>query len=117
MPTTGTATYAGHAIANIQNNGQSYVSAGQFQNTVNFGSQTGNVSITNLDGSNYAGQVIYSSSSPVFVGTLTAPNRSMDLIGSFFQGRTSPVGEMGGGLRISGPSNYGGAGIFAARRQ
>ena len=117
IPTTGSATYAGHAIANIQNNGNSYVSAGQFQNTVNFGSQTGTVSITNLDGSNYAGQVMFGSGSPVFAGTLTAPNRSMDLIGSFFQGRTSPVGEMGGGLRISGPSNYGGAGIFAGRRQ
>ena len=115
IPATGSATYVGHAIANIQNGGSSYVSAGQFQNTVNFGTRTGNVSINNMDGANYAGQVMFSSGSPVFVGSLSAPsaNRSMDLIGSFFQGRTSPVGEMGGGLRIYGPGNYGGAGIFA----
>ena len=44
-------------------------------------------------------------------------NRSMLLSANFFQGRTSPVGEMGGALQITGASNYGGAGIFIARRQ
>jgi hypothetical protein len=43
--------------------------------------------------------------------------RSMQLLGSFFRSPTSPVGEMGGSLQITGAGNYGGAGIFAARRQ
>jgi hypothetical protein len=117
IPAVGSATYTGHAIAHIQNGGSSYVAAGPFQNTINFGTQTGNVSI-NIDSANYTGQIMFSSGSPVFVGGLSAPsaNRSMNLIGAFFQGRTSPVGEMGGNLSISGANNYGGAGIFAARK-
>jgi hypothetical protein len=116
IPVTGTATYTGHAIAHIQNGGSSYVSAAPFQNTVNFGTQTGHVSIPGLDGATYTGSVMHSSGSPVFGGTLSAANRSMLVVGSFFQSRTSPVGEMGGMLQITGANNYGGAGIFAARR-
>lgn len=121
MPLTGTATYVGHAVANIQNGGSSYISAAPFQNTVNFGTGTGNVSISNLDGTTYTGQVNFSSGSPLFVSVnnLSGNNaqRSAFLLGSFFQGRTTgPVGEMGGTLQITGGSNYNGAGIFAARR-
>ncbi|MDQ8727940.1 FecR domain-containing protein [Bradyrhizobium sp. LHD-71] len=119
IPSTGSATYSGHAIANIHDGSSNYVAAGQFQNTVDFAARTGNVSVTNLDGANYAGQIVFPSGSPAFAGGLSAANgnRSMDVVGSFFQGRTSPVGEMGGALRIYGPSNYGGAGIFAGRMQ
>jgi hypothetical protein len=122
MPATGSATYTGHAIANIQSGSSpSYVAAGQFQNSVNFATRTGSVNVNNLDGASYAGQVMYGAGSPTFGGTLSAPNanRSMTMIGSFFQGRTSPVGEMGGALHITSTngSNYGGAGIFAGRMQ
>lgn len=118
IPTSGSATYAGHAIANIQNGGQNYVAAGSFQNTVDFAARTGNVNI-GLDGASYAGQVMYGSGSPIFVGSLSAPsaNRNMDLFGSFFHGRSSPIGEMGGSLHITGGSSYGGAGIFAGKMQ
>ena len=120
MPTTGSATYTGHAIANIRNGSQSYVAAGQFQNDVSFAAQTHNVSITGLDGpgDNYNGQFMHVPGSPYFGGQLQGnANRTMTVIGSFFQGRTSPVGEMGGSLQINGGSNYGGAGIFAGRKQ
>ena len=59
----GTATYTGHAIANIANpnNITSYLAAGTFSNTVNFGSPLGTamgtVRISGLDGTNYAGTV------------------------------------------------------------
>ena len=119
VPATGSATYTGHAIANIQNGGSSYVSAAPFENRVNFGARTGDVTINGLDGGNFAGQVIFPGDPRYFGGYLTAQNvnRSMILFGNFFQGRTSPVGEMGGALQITGASNYGGAGIFIARRQ
>ena len=66
----------------------------------------------------FTGQVIFPGDPRYFAGYATASNvnRSMLLVGSFFQGRTSPVGEMGGTLQITGASNYGGAGIFIARR-
>jgi hypothetical protein len=120
VPTIGSATYTGHAIANINNNGQSYVAAGQFQNTVNFATRVGNVTVNGLDSTNYAGQVSLVSSDPrYFGGALSGVNntsRSMTMIGNFFQGRTSPVGEMGGGLSISG-YNYSGGGVFLGKMQ
>lgn len=117
MPVTGSATYNGHAVANIQNGSQNYVAGGQFQNTVDFGARTGNVSVSGLDGANYNGQVIYDASSPVFAGALSgSQQRTMVLSGSFFRGPTSPVGEMGGSLAIIG-NNYTGAGIFMGKMQ
>lgn len=119
VPTTGSATYVGHAIANIANGGQSYVAAGQFQNNVNFGTRVGNVTISNLDSTNYSGQVSLLAGDPrYFAGSLSGNNayRSMTLTGNFFQGRTSPVGEMGGGVSISG-YNYTGGGVFVGKMQ
>ena len=37
VPATGTATYTGHAVANIRTARQQYVSAAPFQNSVDFG--------------------------------------------------------------------------------
>ena len=118
VPATGSATYTGHAIANIRNGSQQYVSAAPFQNRVDFGQRTGNVTINGFDGANYAGQVIFPGDPRFFGGVLSASNvnRSMLLYGNFFQSSTSPVGEMGGTLQITGAANYGGAGIFIARR-
>lgn len=120
VPTTGSATYVGHAIANINSGGQSYVAAGQFQNNVNFGTRVGNVTINNLDSTNYSGQVaLLAGDGRYFAGSLSGvnnPYRSMVLTGNFFQGRTSPVGEMGGALSISG-YNYVGGGVFLGKMQ
>ena len=55
IPTVGTATYTGHAIANISNNGTQYVAAGAFSNQVNFATKSGIVQVAGLDGSTYGG--------------------------------------------------------------
>lgn len=117
VPTRGTATYDGHAIAAIRNGSQNYVSAGTFQNVVNFGTRTGAVSVNGLDSTNYSGRMVFGPDPRFFSGTLSGVNnqsRSMVLSGSFFAGTTSPVGEMGGTLQLGGPS-YLGNGIFAGR--
>jgi hypothetical protein len=117
VPTQGTAAYDGHTIAAIRNGSQTYVAAGGFQNVINFGTRTGNVSVNNLDATNYAGRVVLGSDPRFFSGTLSGvnnQNRNMIITGSFFNGRTSPVGEMGGALQVGGPS-YLGTGIFAGR--
>src|SRR6185369_9245284 len=117
VPSTGTATYSGHTIATIRNGSQNYVSAGSFQNVVNFGSRTGTVTVTGLDSTNYAGRMTFGSDPRYFTGTLSGLNnqsRSMLIGGSFFTGTTSSVGEMGGVVQLGGPS-YLGSGIFAAR--
>ena len=124
---TGSATYVGHAIANIANpnNITSYLAAGTFSNTVNFGSPPGTamgtVKINGLDNTNYAGTVNLAprpscSSYAGQHGRLSA-GRTAALNGSFFQGATSPFGEMGGSLILNGPRSYLGSGIFAAARK
>jgi hypothetical protein len=116
VPTTGTATYTGHVIANVNSAG--FV-AGGFSNAVDFGQRTGAVSVTNLDSTNYSGTVNFNTDPRNFGGTIAgdAGSRSMVLQGSFFQGKTSPVGEMGGSVAISGANNYLGSGIFAASKR
>ena len=119
VPTTGIATYTGHAIASIKNGSNEYVAASNFTNTVNFGTRVGAVNISNLDGATYAGNVnISATNATQFGGTIASSvvtGRSAILNGSFFQGSANPIGEMGGSIRLSG-TNYIGAGTFAARR-
>jgi hypothetical protein len=123
LPTTGTATYTGHAIADISLGSRynTYLAAGAFMNVVNFGARSGTVEITGLDAANYIGTVSLTSGSARFSGTLagTTDGRLATLNGSFFQGgksnSTPAYGEMGGSITLSGP-NYIGSGIFAARK-
>jgi hypothetical protein len=121
IPTTGTATYTGHVIADINNGGATYLAAGTFSNAVNFGTRTGAVQIGGLDGSNYTGGVAFAPSSTYFAGGLTGSvaGRAAVLTGSIFQGgptNSTPLyGEMGGAIILNGP-NYLGSGIFAARK-
>jgi hypothetical protein len=124
VPTTGSASYVGHVAAQIQNGQTSYAASGAFRNDVNFGTRSGQFSVTNLDRTNYAGSVMIDPSDPrgfVGGGLSTNQDRAMVLFGNFFRGRTNPVGEMGGLVAIGGVNNnnstYIGAGIFAGRRQ
>ncbi|MBN9008265.1 MAG: FecR domain-containing protein [Rhizobiales bacterium] len=118
IPSTGQATYTGHVIANVNN---ATFAAGGFSNTVDFGARTGTVSVTNLDSTNYSGPVSLNTADPRnFGGTIAGSNsRSMTLQGSFFQGKTSPIGEMGGSVVLSSTNPnviYFGSGIFAATK-
>jgi hypothetical protein len=127
LPKGGTATYTGHAIANIANGtaGLTYLAAGGFSNTVNFGTHTGAVSITGLDGASYAGTVALTPMATTFGTAAASPllgsigGRTAAINGSFFRGgptNISPAyGEMGGSLILNG-AGYLGSGIFAARR-
>ncbi len=132
LPTGGTFTYTGHAIANIANpnNITSYLAAGTFSNMVTFGvnggavTASGAVKINGLDNTNYAGTVKLVPSTVTFNGTLASQpgspvGRTAALNGSFFKGATSPFGEMGGSLILNGTvaNPYLGSGIFAAARK
>lgn len=117
VPLTGTATYSGHIVANVRTGeGQAYIAGGSFTNSVNFG--TRNIgSSASLDNTNYAGNLSISEvDRRNFGGTLNGDvgGRTMNMDGSFFRGKTSPVGEMGGTVSVQGTGNsYMAGGIFA----
>jgi hypothetical protein len=116
MPTTGTASYVGHVIANVgTTNGDPRQAVGNFTNTVDFGARTGNVAVNGLDSTNYHGTVALQNGTVAFVGSAAGDvgNRNMSIVGGFVRGATSPVGEMGGTVMITG-TNYVGGGSFAA---
>ena len=74
---TGTATYTGHAIANIATGvgGQTYLAAGTFSAAVNFSAQNGAITIGGLDGANYAGTASWVKGTTSFA---TLRNRAVD---------------------------------------
>ena len=110
---TGTATYTGHAIANIANGtaGLTYLAAGTFSAAVNFGARNGAITIGGLDGTNYSGTASWVKGTTTFATAANSPlmgsnlGRTAALNGSFFQGGATNVtplyGEMGGSLILS----------------
>lgn len=122
IPLTGTATYSGHIIGNVENDaGNSYVAVGNFSNAWDFGSQNGTVSITNFDGADYTGFTYGGPGNVQFTGTLSgvggASNRIGALDGAFFRAPGDPVAYQAGSFNIeSTNSNYKAAGTFQAKR-
>jgi hypothetical protein len=116
MPTSGTGTYHGAAVGTVFNAGATYMAAGNFQQTYNFGSQTGVVNINNFDNANYTFNV--SGTGRTFAGGQTTgpPNRTGVVTGGFFgPGPTPTTVEPGGSFNIQSTSGlrYIASGIFA----
>jgi hypothetical protein len=114
MPATGTGMYSGAAIGTVNTASQTYLAAGGFSNTYNFGTNTGNISISNFDGANYTAAISGSSGSPGFAGSLgqTGGNRIGIVVGGF----AGPgAAETGGTFSLHAPSgpSYIASGIFA----
>jgi hypothetical protein len=125
VPTSGTATYAGHVIVNVRNAGSEYITGQGFINTVNFGAASNQLTMAvgtptdTLDGATYAGSLSLNSDRRDFSGALTGTlSRTMTVNGSFFRGISSPVGEMGGGVAVTNTAgDYLASGIFAGKKQ
>jgi hypothetical protein len=124
VPTSGSATYNGHIIANVLNGSNQYIDGANFRNVVNFGTQTGTVTVggpgigPGLDGSDYSGTVSFGPDPRNFSGSLTGTvvGRTMTMLGSLFRGTGSPVGEMGGNINVTGPGGYLASGIFVGKQ-
>jgi hypothetical protein len=113
MPAGGVGTFNGAAVGTVFNNGATYLAAGGFNQTYNFGSRSGTLNITNFDGQNYTSTV--SGSGTQFSGRLTGPaNRSGAVAGSFYG---PSAAETGGSFNIQSVSGlrYLASGIFAGR--
>jgi hypothetical protein len=137
IPSTGSATFAGHAVASITDlrervstssaEGSTYYKGSNFSGTVDFAARTGTVSISDLDGMAYTGAITSSSNS--ISGTLTTSSVSTGygtnhtvsgtLSGSFYG---PAAAEMGGqfsassNVSVSGTSIYSVSGVFLGKQ-
>lgn len=117
LPISGTATYSGHMIGNVENTYNKYVAAGSFTNQWNFGTREGNFNAS-FDGANYAGTMVGSPAHVNFTGGIGDSNdlsRTGTVNGSFFRSPTDAAAYQAGSFNISGP-NYKAAGTFAGQR-
>lgn len=118
LPTTGVGTYNGAAVGTVSNAGATYLAAGGFNQTYNFGSRTGTVNITRFDGANYTAAV--SGESGAFAGALQGSfgNRNGTVIGNFYG---PAAAETGGTFNIYNgqpvaSAKYLASGIFAGKQ-
>ena len=117
IPVTGTATFDGHAIANVNNNGSRYVAIGSFSQSWNFATQAGNVTISNFDGIAPITGAVTAANGRDFAGTLSATGGyTGSLNGSFFKGGGDPTNAAGGNFTLTNTS-YTAGGTFAAQKQ
>ncbi len=123
MPTTGSASYAGHAVGTVVNNTARYTAAGNFAAQFNFASRAGSMTISNFDGLNMSG-AISSQNGRDYGATLDVsgkPGLAGRAQGSFFSGAGDPVRETGGQFTIANTpgsqGSYAANGIFVGKKQ
>ncbi len=110
MPASGTATYAGHAVGTVLNGGSQYIATGDMAASVDFGSRTGNVSISDFDGRSFGSAVSFAGSS-----TFTGTDGTTSVTGSFVNGNgLAAEGLMGAFTTSNG--GWSASGIFAGDR-
>lgn len=117
FPTTGSATYQGHATGNVFNGNSLYTAVGSCENTWDFAQRSGTVDM-NFDGAQYNGVTQLRPGSAAFVGTLNAANRG-SLVGNFVQApggdvAGQPPSAVAGRFGISDGSVYRASGTFGA---
>jgi hypothetical protein len=121
MPQTGSATYAGMMVGNVQNGSNAYVGTGTYNMGWNFAARNGNFSAT-FDGTNYGSPVNSvpnvvaqpGSSGVTFSGAFAGGGRVGALTGSFF----GPQAQNQGGQFAIGTNSttYKASGIFAGQQ-
>lgn len=116
-PNSGSATYAVHAVASIDNAGSVYIAAGNFSHARNFASQSGTGTISNRDGRTYAVTSALAAGRVQFSGTITGTNAAGSLRGSF-HGPGTPPQDMGGpfGIASTGGPACAANGVFLGAR-
>jgi hypothetical protein len=131
LPDSGSASYEGHAIANIVSSSEgvasSYVASGALSVEVDFteGNRSLDGSITNLDGRNYSFDADYTGwngdGTVQASGVSNDNNVDIDLTAGFFAGPQSPVQGIGGVFELQDNGNdaeldYVGSGTFAGEQ-
>jgi hypothetical protein len=113
-----TGTYTGAAIGTVFNNGASYLAAGAYNGSYNFGTQIGTVAISNFDGKSFStsGRAPLTGANYTFAVTPTASSPVAGTVNGTFYGPLAA--ETGGNFAVhavAGPT-YLASGIFAGKR-
>ncbi|HXF55166.1 MAG TPA: FecR domain-containing protein [Hyphomicrobiaceae bacterium] len=136
IPMVGKATYNGFMAGTFKNGVNEYLAAGNFSYSADFGNPAAStMSVPNLDGVAYSGNVPFNRSTNSISGSISGYNvnpygplqhgsATMALDGAFFRGKTDPIKDVAGRFTVTGnPVNYPagnfryiGGGIFAGSR-
>ena len=109
------ATYTGHALGSVFNNGASYVTAGGFLGTYNFGTQSGTMAINNFDGRSFTATGAAPLTGANYSFAVTSPGATGALNGTFYG---PAAAETGGSFAVKttvGPT-YLASGIFVGKK-
>lgn len=113
---TATATYHGHAVGTVINNGSQYIASGTLEAEMNFGSRTGDIKIQDYDGKNFTTEVAFGSNSATFSGSATTGIASASVTGAFASSSTDNLAGVMGNFTASDDAGWSSSGIFAGSR-
>jgi hypothetical protein len=121
LPTAGSATYSGHLIGNVYNNGDQYIAAGNFKSEYDFATRTGAIAIGGFDGRGFTGSIDDLGGSGRFSGDIDASGGiSGELEGAFFAGGGDPAAATAGQFGLTDIATdgqtYSAIGTFAATK-
>ena len=116
-----TATYTGHMVGNVLNNGAAYIAPGTYSSVWSFGQRNG-ITTATFDGATYGGgrtpNTFMVGNGPAFTApTLPAAGagKTMTTQGAFFSSPSDPAKYQAGRFTING-TNYMAGGTFAAQK-
>ncbi len=118
LPTVGIATYNGHLIGTVLDNGDVYQAMGDFGMTFDFADPLNStINVNSFDGVAYNAEVGNLANGIYFADGQDASALGRDIFfeGAFFGGGGDAVAETGGNFNIDGPS-YTASGIFAGAK-
>ncbi|MET4698718.1 hypothetical protein ABIE65_001740 [Constrictibacter sp. MBR-5] len=109
IPTTGTASYAGHAVGSVVDNGQFRMATGSMTANFDFGTRSGSMHINDFDNRDYTGSASAVTNRMSINVISSDGNVSGNVVGSFARNGSDPVGGVIGDLILSGTNGSGGS--------
>ena len=114
LPTTGTGTYNGAAVGTVFNAGATYLAAGAFNGTYNFGTQSGTMSINNFDGHSFSATGRAPLTGANYTFNVAQPGVAGTINGAFYGPNAVETGGNFAFHTTAGPA-YLASGIFAGK--
>ena len=110
-----TGTWTGHALGSVYNNGSSYLAAGGFTGSYNFGTQNGTMTVSNFDGHTFSvtGKAPLNGANYNFTTSTAGVSGSVN--GSFYGPKAAETGGNFSFQTTTGPA-YMASGIYAGKQ-